>query len=833
MTLLSESLPNTDDPLGAPLAGGGRAVVMLTGIVRFLSRLRSWTTGHWLRGVIVAVSILSLIGMTIGGWAYLASLALKSGEVTIDAALTTLDQGNSEEARSAASRMLTSGRLPRSEYGGPLFVLGVVKMNDAEAQAVPERRRIEYTIASRFFAEARAYGVPADREEKCAFLLGKSLIECGQFDDGVQILGELAAREGSRDEGVARETQYLLAETNLLKPRPDLEAALRYNDALLGSKHLTSEQQNAVVMQRAACLSRLERFKDARAVAEKLSGAGGTAAAAALLMGTLALDEAEAALQRMPANDRAAATANLADKLSSALDALQRATSLDDAKGPISRQSCYQLARGLALKGDLDAALKQFARTRQLYGDSQEALAASLGEADVLRQKGDFEDALLAHQRMLEAFSSIPVYRSHVLPVEQIRARSIAAVNDFMKNDRFHEALALVDRFTPLFSRTEQLELRGKALEQWGNQLVGAAADARDPTSERAAGLEKLRAAGVAFERLAELRFATKFYTSDLWRAAENFFLGQSFSRAITALHKYLQYEPELRNAHALLRLGQAHLALGQIPQSTIALEECIEFHPLNSSTFQARIDCAKAHWYRGNTVRAEQLLRENIGGSSLKPLSPEWKDSLFELGMLLHEKEKFEDAIGKLEEAVERYPHDPQRLVAQYAIGESYRRWAQQMLDEAQNTRSSSEREKARQLASERLTTALNHFEDVQRTITLKTHDIHSDPLMGTMLRNCYMLEGTVLFDLGRYKDAIEAYSNVSSLYPDEPFVLETFVQISNCWRRLEKHENARGAVHQAQIVLERLSPNSDFSSTTVHSREEWRSLLANMSKW
>ena len=76
----------------------------------------------------------------------------------------------------------------------------------------------------------------------------------------------------------------------------------------------------------------------------------------------------------------------------------------------------------------------------------------------------------------------------------------------------------------------------------------------------------------------------------------------------------------------------------------------------------------------------------------------------------------------------------------------------------------------------------------------------------MGTMLRNCYMLEGTVLFDLGRYKEAIEAYSNVSSLYPDEPFVLETFVQIANCWRRLDRHDNARGAVQQAQIALDRL---------------------------
>ena len=90
-----------------------------------------------------------------------------------------------------------------------------------------------------------------------------------------------------------------------------------------------------------------------------------------------------------------------------------------------------------------------------------------------------------------------------------------------------------------------------------------------------------------------------------------------------------------------------------------------------------------------------------------------------------------------------------------------------------------------------------------MQRAITLKTHDIHSDPLMGTMLRNCYMLEGAVLFDLRKYKEAIEAYSNVSSLYPDEPFVLETFVQIANCWRRLDKHDNARGAVKQAQIAL------------------------------
>jgi tetratricopeptide (TPR) repeat protein len=203
---------------------------------------------------------------------------------------------------------------------------------------------------------------------------------------------------------------------------------------------------------------------------------------------------------------------------------------------------------------------------------------------------------------------------------------------------------------------------------------------------------------------------------------------------------------------------------------------------------------------------------------------------------MLLHETGKYEQAISSLEEAIERYPQDSQRLAAQYVLGESYRRWASDLLDRAAKAHTTSERDKSMQLAKERLNAALKQFEEVQVSITLKTHDLHSDPLLGTMLRNCYMLEGTVLFDLGRYKDAIEAFSNVASLYPENPFVLETFVQIANCWRRLGQDGKARGAIQQAQIVLQGLQglpSNVDFASSTALNREEWGMLLADMSKW
>jgi tetratricopeptide (TPR) repeat protein len=199
----------------------------------------------------------------------------------------------------------------------------------------------------------------------------------------------------------------------------------------------------------------------------------------------------------------------------------------------------------------------------------------------------------------------------------------------------------------------------------------------------------------------------------------------------------------------------------------------------------------------------------------------------------LLHESGRYEEAIGTLESAIERYAQDPRRLAAQFVLGESYRRWAQEPLERMRQARTANERDKNKELSTDRLNTALANFEEVQRTITLKTHDIHSDPLMGTMLRNCYMFEGAVLFDLERYNDAIEAYSNVASLYPDEPFVLETFVQIANCWRRLKETDKARGSIEQANIALDRLPADADFAGATALNRDEWRMLLTDMSKW
>jgi TolA-binding protein len=821
-------------PEPTPPDNQGKVVLLMRRFLAFIGRLRAWTGGNRKRGIAVASTILVLILATIGGWAYLASIAIHSGQQSVSAALEALDQQRYEEARAIVGNILRSGHLPRSEYGGPLFVLGAIKTHDAEISPSPERRRVEYLVASRYLKEARSYGIPSQREIEGLSLLGLSLIKSTQFDEGIRVLDELLADKLATDEPLTQKVHRLLAETCLHMPRPQLEKALQHNSAVLADPDLSAEDRAGALLQEADCLARLDRFDDARKTLGQVPDVENRRAAVLLLQGRITLDELDAALQKVATTDRGQVITEWKPKTDEAIRELQEAEKLDGESGFVSRQASYQLGRAWELQGDSDAALHQFTHTRQQYPESQEGMAANLGEADLLRQKGDVPAALLGYRRVLEPFTGAANYRSDVLPLDQVRARVFAAVSDFVDHHHFAEALVLLGRFTPMFSRTEQLEIQGDTLQQWGNLELGRSSEEGEQDSdERQTALHHLRAAGLAFEQLAELRFATNSYTQDLWKSAENYYRGHSFSSTIRQLNKYLKNEPELRNAPALLRLGQAHLALGQVAECIAALAECIEFHPLDGSTYQARIDCAKAYWNQGNTQRAEQLLRDNITGSTLKPSSREWKDSLFELGMLLHETNHNEQAIGTLEEAVERYPDDPQTLLAQYVIGESYRRWAEELLERVRDSRTSGERDKNQQLAGTRLITALQHFEEVQRNITLRAHDVHSDPLMGTMLRNCYMLEGTVLFDLGRYKEAIEAYSNVSSLYPDEPFVLETFVQIANCWRRLDQSEKARGAIRQAQIALDRLPAKAEFTNDTAFTRDEWRMLLADMSKW
>src|SRR5262249_19066970 len=150
-------------------------------------------------------------------------------------------------------------------------------IRDAEDQQTAERRRIEYSVAARYLTEARAYGLPESRQTTGDFLLGKSLIESGQLDEGVRILDELTSHDIA-DRAVAIESQRILTDTCLVMSPPRLAEALKHNDALLSDKSFSGNERTDALLQRAECLSRLERFEDARNTIERIPAGGPRAA---------------------------------------------------------------------------------------------------------------------------------------------------------------------------------------------------------------------------------------------------------------------------------------------------------------------------------------------------------------------------------------------------------------------------------------------------------------------------------------------------------------------------------------------------------------------------
>jgi tetratricopeptide (TPR) repeat protein len=780
-----------------------------------------------------AAAVAILIAFVIA-WTYTARFAIQHERERLVAALTALDAGDYDQARTLVRRVLNNVGLPRQEYGTPLFVLGAVKTFDAGNDIVPERRRTGYLVASRYLTEAHSYGWPTSREKQGLLLLGKSLVESYQVRDGIDVLSEGLAVEPQTGGPFNPAIHRLLAEAFAQLSPPKFDQALSHVSAALADDGLSSDQRTAAILLKAKILSRLARFDEAQQALATVPAETERQAAVSLARAHVALDGVEAALQRLPAQEQDKLPPDLLARIDEASALLKDAQSQDKQAGDITRRALYLLGRAAELRGDHDDALQMFRQTHQKYGDTPEGLAAELGEADIRRRGGDDKASLTWYRQVLVSGADPTNYRSDVLPIEQLRGRILEAVGDYVNKGLFDNATTLLESFPPLFTRTEQLELRGDTLKQWGDrQLVEADKDSEHDDELRRSGRRHMREAGVAYEKLAGVRFATEHYSDDIWNSADCFYRGQSYSNTARLLDVYLKNEPEKRNAQALLLLGQSDLALGNVDQCIAALEECIELYARDNATYEARIDCANAYRYRGNAQEAERLLRSNLTESNLKPSSPEWRDSLFALGRLLFSQGRNEDAIDTLEEAVERYPDDAQTLQTRYLIGESYRRWADEPLSRMQQARTASEREKGAQLVHERLAKALESFKEVQRAITLRVRDVQQDPLYGAMLRNCYMLEGTVLFDLERYEDAIKSYSNVSSLYPNEPFVIETFVQIADCWQRLDRVEKAHGAIQQAQLTLDRLPKDADFAATTAFSRDEWKSLLSDMSKW
>lgn len=793
----------------------------LPGLAGRVARLVHWAKKSRLNMAIAAALFVSVFGSIFATWSYLAHLAVDThDEFTLEKALKALDDKRYERAKSIIGGMQQQGNV-HLNLGGALYVLGAVKSAQAEAEWSDARKRALHLVAARYLEKARELGVPKGRESSARFLTGQSLILGNQPEQGIEILNKALLDQPEQ----ATQIHALLTEAYRTIPEPDFRAALQHSQAVLEDPGRTPEQKRAAQIIHADILGQLGRIEDARQFLQVTSDENAQKAQIKSIIGRLAILEAERLAADNP--ERSLLTDQARRELS-------EAQQLDPLDSQLTRTTMYWIGKSYELEGNRIAAINQYDNLGKSYGDSPESMAAMLNKADLAREAGDLDQALAGYRTVLASVDDPVTYVNRLLPLSSLKKRLVRAYNDLVEKLEFEQVKALVDSLQPVFDLVETTELRAKAHSKWAavereEARQGAQGDAEKLLAE---SRYQHRAAGAAYELLAKLRYSSEEFTEDLWNAAENYFLGQSYSRAKRVLQDYLHHDARRRQALALLRLGQCELALGNNDAAIETLEECIEMHPGDAVVFQARLECAEAHLQKNEGDRAEELLHANLYYSNLDTPAQEWRDSLFLLGEHLHNSERYQEAIRVLDEAVIRYPNAPQALLSRYIIARSYHSASEEPARLAMEAKTESERRNSRKLRDDNLIEALANYSQVQRDLTLKGH-VNSNELERLLLRNCYMMQGSVLFQLKRYDEARKAYAKISTLYQDEPFVLESFVHIANCYRRLNKPVKAKGTIEQAKLVLNRLPQDIDFKLTTNFSRDSWDLLLNEMSQW
>lgn len=786
-----------------------------------IDRLINWAKVSRLRMVLVGSLAFLALAATFATWSYLAHLAVSDKDLaTLARALEAMDNKDFEEARSIVGRMQRKDDEP---YGlGPsLFVLGAAKAAEAEQEWSADRKRAMHLVAARYLQKARSLGVPPVRESQLNFLLGQSLIRGNQPQAGIDVL------DGSLGDPRMPTTEIhaLLSEAYLGIPEPDLKSALKHNQALLSDDSLTEKRRTLAQIAQVDILRQLGRIEEAREVLNSIRTSDTLQALALSLSGQLELSAA----QRLPKGEAQAA------RIKQAIEDLSEAQRQDPLNGGLTRKAMYWIGQCKELSGDIPAAIDKYDRIGKLFGDTPESIAATLAKGDLERVGGNTERALADYRSVLESVGEPLSYVNRLLPLSKLRKHLLRAHAFFIEQEQFESALALVNLFPPVFDQIEVTELRGRTHQKWGTSEIERASRLSDRHDEEISksGRYHLRAAGRDFETLARQRFATREFTEDLWRSAENYYQGQSYTHAASVLIEFLHHEARSHKARALLRLGQSLSASNQTLKAIASFEECIEMHPRDADVYQARLDCVRAYRQIGNNEKAEQLLLTNKRDEGLKPSSPEWRDSLFAIGELYHDLGRFEEAIRELTEAVQRYPESPQAIFSRYLIARSYHSAAEKPAAKIREAKTENERQKNRKLRNQNLEAALQNYLIVQRMISIDVGQEESNRLRRALLRNCYMMQGSVLFQLKRYEEARKAYSNVSTLYQNEPFVLESFVHIANCWNRLNQPVKARGTIEQAKMMLDTLPRDTNFKLATNFNRQQWNLLLDEMSKW
>lgn len=785
-----------------------------------------WANAHRLQASLAATLFVLALCIAALAAALLARWVRQPGnrQWTLAHALAALESQQYADALRIATALEQSGRLSTVEAGGPAYVFGVVVQQRA-AQLTGRPQQWNYALAASWLARADARGFPPGRQAEAVYRWGQCLYLAGQYEAAIPVLSRGLALNPAQ----SAEIHGMLAAASARQANPDYAAALAHLASRLDAAEQPPEERDELLVLQAQWQLAAGQTEACRQTLGQLDASSALASEAQRCKAQLEMDHAQALARRAESSGGAAERAEVEAAYRRAIELLRDAQQHDTLANQTTQKAMYLIGVCYLALGQSDAARLQFQRTWGRFHGTPEGFAARWRVGQLLQESGEPAEARKVLAAALGAIDSPQTYSNAWLPLDRLRSEALAAHERFVELRQFHLAVDLAGSLTPLFSRDRVVELTAQTHSAWARALLAEADALAEPeaSTRRSLGLDQWRQAGRVYLDLAELRKARREYPDELWNAAQCLRAGHDYLGAADVLATYLSVETRQNRARALVHLGEALLAQGRIQQAETALDRLIDEYPRDTAIFAARLLLASSCADQGRAERAERLLVDNLHSDYLSPASLEWRQSLFDLGSLFYRGGRYLEAIDRLDEALERYPDDARAQEARYQLALCHARQAAAMGAAAGSELIVDQQARYHREAERHWTAALGQFDQVLQVQAQRDPRHAASPLDLAIERNALFGRAGALASLGRYQEAIQAYEEVARRLQGRPEVLDAYVQIVDCYRRLKRPLEARTTIEQARLALQQIKPDADFAATTNFDRAAWGRLL------
>ena len=741
---------------------------------------------------------------------------------------------------------------------GQHYIRGMASFYDGrEFTGREQQERYLKAIENFEFAAPRA--MPDERRGEMMWALGVALQTVSLPTKAREILEESLTTypEGSVEASILLMENYLDLQT-----RPSLKDALAHSDALPDRGTMTEEQSAHATLLRANILEKLGKTAEATATLENLNTGANAEQERVITLAKIAMSKGQTLLDKQTPDGKPLTAKQSSENkllLSAANEKFLEAQTMlmplidDNNHTMCASQASFLNAHCSELMGNPESAINYYQRTARRFAETDEWLASQLRMASLLRKEGRDEEAVTAYRQVLRAIVRPQDFRNRWLTIKQFRDLILLAWSDWVEKKKFERALALTRVMPPLIDRIRSLELMAQTSQQWA---VTAQAEADAATFKvRQKLLPEVRKrwieSGNSHASLANVTRTEAEYPDTVWTSAEDFGRGYAFKDALAQADEFIRVEPAQGVPKARVFRGRMLMNLNRLNEAFASFRSVEIDTPTDPFVYEASYRSGLCRLEQDRPDDAERIWRAMLTSDDLEPDAEEWRLAKFALGQLLARRAAIEfrqstpaddaeptkeqldqrqkayaqwkEAIRHLDEYLGRYPETEERIPARYLLAKSLQSSAAEIRENLTDSMPVNARKELFLELSGKLDRAGDEYRALQQTLQALQVTGMLDDYGQEMYRTTFMAIPETQFEQERYADAAAGFRMVTSRFADHISTLPAYVQMSRCYSRLEKPEEARRQLEQARVVLGRLPDEAFNSPSTGQTREQW----------